>query len=487
MVAEFRTMNTTALLSPVCAFLFAFSLVLVNPKEIGVDLWHHLKTGKRIVEHRSIPRQDIYSYTAKDHPWINHQWLAEVIFSKVYQWSGAKGLIFLKATLIALTFFLLCLNIQTRCQNALLSLAFSCTAYFFLSGFFILRPFLFSWIYFLLTPLLIQSRKKKYLAPLMTLWANTHAAFPTGLMLVFIDSIQKAVERDGAAKQTIFKSFTLPIVCVVFTLINPYTFSLYYFVFTNVSSPILLSNIQEWFSPDFHEQANLFFELLLLAPLLIGICVSFSFKDYLLLIFFAHLSLFAQRNIPFYLFIVLPYVSQSVEQRFTFFLKPVTHPYKIVSAFLLILIFIQMISFERFSRKPNSLWSLLDENYYPLESMPALRSILADKNQKLFHSYNWGGYLIWTLKDKNTFMDGRILTVYPEEVMRDFTEVVSLRPSFSVILKRRSISVVFFPQTHPLVRMLRQNSGWEIFYEDTVSSILVRRNNLFMHKKRSKS
>lgn len=479
-------MNKTALLSPVCAFLFAFSLVLVNPKEIGVDLWHHLKTGKWIVEHQSIPRQDIYSYTARDHPWINHQWLAEVIFSKVYQWFGAKGLIFLKAALIGLTFFLLCLNIQTRCQNALLSLAFSCTAYFFLSGFFFLRPFLFSWIYFLLTTLLLPSRKKKYLAPLMTLWANTHAAFPTGLMLVLIDSIQNAVERNRAGKQTIFKTFTLPVLCAMFTLINPYTISLYRFVFTNVSNPILLSNIQEWFSPDFHKTANLFFELLLLAPLFAGICVSFSFKDYLLLIFFTHLSLFAQRNIPFYLFIVLPYVSQAVEQRFTFFLKPVTHPYKIVSAFLLILIFIQMISFERFSRKPNSLWSLFEESYYPLEAMPALRSLLADKNKKLFNSYNWGGYLIWMSKDKNIFVDGRIFTVYPEKTIRDFLEVVSLRPSFSDILKRRGITIVFFPQTHPLVRMLKQNSEWEIFYEDTVSSILIRKNNLSMHKKHTK-
>jgi hypothetical protein len=64
------------------------------------DLWGHLAFGPR---HRATSQpiqSDNYSFTA-DRPWINHEWLSEVVFFSVYRIAGAPGLIAFKLSSVA--------------------------------------------------------------------------------------------------------------------------------------------------------------------------------------------------------------------------------------------------------------------------------------------------------------------------------------------------------------------------------------------------
>ena len=76
----------------VLAYAFnLFSLITADP-----DLWGHIKFGEDIWSELSIPKTDPYSYTAFGLPWVNHEWLAEIIFFLIFNLAGSTGLLAFK-------------------------------------------------------------------------------------------------------------------------------------------------------------------------------------------------------------------------------------------------------------------------------------------------------------------------------------------------------------------------------------------------------
>ena len=63
------------------------------------DLWGHLFFGREIVQRGQLPLTNLFSYTVPHHPWVNHEWLAEVIFYEVYSNLGSPGLVLLKVVI----------------------------------------------------------------------------------------------------------------------------------------------------------------------------------------------------------------------------------------------------------------------------------------------------------------------------------------------------------------------------------------------------
>lgn len=60
------------------------------------DLWDHLRFGQDIRKAREVATTDPYSYLTSGQVWINHEWLAEVVFSWVFDVAGSAGLVLLK-------------------------------------------------------------------------------------------------------------------------------------------------------------------------------------------------------------------------------------------------------------------------------------------------------------------------------------------------------------------------------------------------------
>src|SRR5712691_593080 len=63
------------------------------------DLWGHVRFGQDTVAERTVHLPDRYSF-ASDRPWINHEWLAEVVMYGAYAAGGGAGLIALKVLLL---------------------------------------------------------------------------------------------------------------------------------------------------------------------------------------------------------------------------------------------------------------------------------------------------------------------------------------------------------------------------------------------------
>ncbi|MGQ9512471.1 hypothetical protein [Thermodesulfitimonas sp.] len=72
------------------------------------DTWWHLATGKHIVQTRSLPHTDIFSWTAAGKPWTTHEWLAEILFYLAYaagQFWGVLSFLLAVASLLFLLYW----------------------------------------------------------------------------------------------------------------------------------------------------------------------------------------------------------------------------------------------------------------------------------------------------------------------------------------------------------------------------------------------
>ena len=92
----------------VVLFLGLFALTARNVTD--PDVWWHLKTGRYIAEHKSVPHTDPFSYTRAGEPWVAHEWLTDLLLYQLLRTAGFGGLIVVFAMVLCAAFFLLYLR-----------------------------------------------------------------------------------------------------------------------------------------------------------------------------------------------------------------------------------------------------------------------------------------------------------------------------------------------------------------------------------------
>ncbi len=71
------------------------------------DTWWHLASGRWIFDNRTIPATDTLSFTVPDHPWINLQWLYDLVLYFLYSIGGANLLVLTAAAAFATALWLM--------------------------------------------------------------------------------------------------------------------------------------------------------------------------------------------------------------------------------------------------------------------------------------------------------------------------------------------------------------------------------------------
>ncbi len=143
----------------VCTVLLLFILIFSYLiREIHcLDVWLHLKTGEYILENGTFPRHDIFSYTMPNKPWINHEWLSQVVFYAIYNKFGFDGLIILRALVVSSAFLLLFL-LGYRKENYLIMALLLLATLFISKQRFLLRGELFTFLFTALSLLILNKR-----------------------------------------------------------------------------------------------------------------------------------------------------------------------------------------------------------------------------------------------------------------------------------------------------------------------------------------
>lgn len=317
--------------------IFSFVIFAVGtvPIRSDNDCWWHVKSGKYIVEN-GLPEKDVFTYTAADTEWHNHEWLAQVIFYKVFAAGEASGfggwralILFVSGCLWATYAILLWLaaRLTGNWWLALLIIVFAIAigrrtfyprppviSYIFLAGIIaLLTAYSEGWV-----------TKRRWLiafVPLIALWTNLHGAWMAGFVLFAAYGAQDIVEliRKRVAMPFAETPMILPIAkwaflaagVVIASCMNPYGWRLYELPARVLSDTNLVRSIGELRSPDFFFVMH--FEGMIVFVTILGL-ITRTFRprvgELLIYLFFLHQGLQHVRHLTLFGIAMVPMVSR---------------------------------------------------------------------------------------------------------------------------------------------------------------------------------
>jgi hypothetical protein len=118
--------------------------------------------------------------------------------------------------------------------------------------------------------------------------------------------------------------------------------------------------------------------------------------------------------------------------------------------------------------------SILDEqvaNVLPVHAVEAIRA--KGYTGPIFNDFNWGGYLIWALRQPVT-IDGRT-NLYGNARMDRSIATWNAQPNWSSDTMLTSAGVVIGPIVSPLTQVLRLDPRFQLVYEDKLAAVFIAR------------
>ena len=398
------------------ALVFA-SFFYITAENRDPDLGWHLKTGEWILEHRAIQRFDKWSHTMSGYEWIDHEWLLNAWM----HWMNARGL-----WPIVIFFFSLLASLpiiwSVRRAASFLEILFISAVSLEILRFIGVRPQLISFVFFafLFEVLSNPYFKERFgvfrdfgIPLIFFVWANLHAGFPAGLLLLFLFIVGDLMGKKRRAELTAvaaLKHAAVLLASFLATLITPHGFDLYHEIWNVATSSLTAKYIVEWLPA---------FALLSPAvPFVIALPFIFFFKYFrryampmaLAFAAFSALYLKSSRNIFFYAVAAMPVMRQGsallkeeiarAEAR-----RPAPRGVARLTAFIKIFLVGALIAYWCYAlyASPRS------QIGRPESALQFLKQEVGrGKPVKLLNAYSWGGYIIAQAPEIKVFIDGRM-------------------------------------------------------------------------------
>ena len=488
-------------------FVAIFAIAVKQPAD--TDTWWHLKSGQLMWESGEILHADLFSHTAQGQPWIYPR-LAEIVFWPVYQSLGLAGLALLLAGLVTASFAF----VYARCDGKPFVATFATLLGAVASSvIWAIRPQMVSLLLAAVVLFLLDRYKRsgssRWLWPLpliVVLWVNCHGGFVIAFILMGCYLVGEtlnrltshsppshASEETQARRTKLIPLIVVMLVSVPAVLLNPTTYKMFAYAYQTVSIGELQDFIQEWASPNFHRlQFHPFVWLLLLSLAAMGLSRRRAdWTDLALLGVFGYMGLLAARNIALFALVVPPVLSRHAvfvledlamaQPRLSRLAelarsRPLPPPRRAIV--LVNVLILMLVLFGAGAKVGTELLRMRDREIWgeglPLEAVEYLRD--HDLPGLMFNSYNWGGYLIWTLyPDKLVFIDGRTdLYAFNGTTLEDYARVHWVRPGWEDILDLYGIGYVVTERTGLLDMMLAEKIEWDAVYQDDVAVIYER-------------
>jgi hypothetical protein len=470
-----RTHTVGLLLVPFAAIAVA----LAQPADF--DYWWHRRTGAYIVSNLRVPTSEFYSFTARGQPWTDHEWLSQVI---IYLTEGAVGYLGLFLLFMALGVGAWCLVyhlLRREGLGELQALGLSIAVAAFGATYWRVRPAMFT--VFLLALFLSElyaarrgDRKQLWhLAPLMVLWANLHAGYVIGLVVIMLFAASQWWDRRTTSGPRWQHVALVLGIAFLATGLNPATYKLWEYPLTYVRPNASLARVDEWQSPDFHQQRNAALALLLLSGMIIGANGRrFDAWRTLLMLTFGVMALQAMRHQPLFVIVWAAVVGPSLLERWSWWGKTAERRggvssvnYALLAAGMASLLTVLLAS-------PGGipLWSAPTGGPIP---QPVAGASYIDEHYpgaRIFNQYEWGGYLIERLYPRESiFIDGRA-DPYGSLVV-EYAALTKGQGDWRATFDRYRVDVALLSPRLPIVKQLKQ-ANWSVAYADDDQVVLAK-------------
>jgi hypothetical protein len=486
--------------------LFLVTLIAVFTMAVRVpadtDTWWHLLSGRYILENRTIPLTDPFSHTRLGVSWIDHGWLAQILLYGLHAVGGWAGLSLGVAILVTLAFLFVYLqSVGNPFLRAFGVVWGAITA----SVVWVARPQIVSFFLTALVAYLLDRYKRhdgKTLLwlPLITLiWANVHGGYAIAFILMIcyvvgegFDWLTLHREDPVLSRRRMLHLLLVMGLCFLVVGINPHTWQMWLYPFRTVGIGVLRDFIQEWQSPNFHLAWQQPFILLLLFTVL-ALTRSgrrADFTDLALLAVWTILALLAGRNIAIFALVAVPifvrYGTSAWErqledwrevERVRPLLGAASQPMAggrmlgIINWLLLALITIAALVKISLPLAPGAVEKATRASL-PVDAVAYIRA--QRPPGPMFNSYNWGGYLLFTLwPDYPVFVDGRT-DLYDDDFLRQYISIYVADDGWQELLDEYQIQLVVVETNSILAKLLRVESDWQEVYGDQMAVVFIR-------------
>ncbi|HXK58309.1 MAG TPA: hypothetical protein PLP42_00305 [Acidobacteriota bacterium] len=459
----------------------------------ALDFWWHLKAGEIILQTRSIPTTDLFSYTQAGKPFVLQNWLAEVVLYGAYRAGGPALLVFFNTLVLLLTLVPVYLLCSRRAQGLFATVLTSSLAAISLACIGNVRPqvfsfLLFAWFYYVLAEYYERQRDYLWVLPvMMALWVNLHGAFVLGialfLFMIVVDSAKSLFGRSaeravpGKIKPVLILALTLAA-----TLCNPQFAAIYGYVAEVASDPISQRHVIEWQPP---EVSNIGDILRFFGPFLLGIVILIRSKtrprlsDLVLFMALAIFALTARRNAVWFALAVAPILAGHFELRsrprlqLQSRLLPALN--LLVAAVWLITTAYTLPWYRQLGNQQGSDLVLLDPRL-PVHAV----DFIAERRLegRIFHPQHYGDYLVWRLwPEHRVFFDGRV-HLFPKEVAEEYLDLMGGCANWQAAMDRYQIRFLLLDRKEKaqqrFLKNVEESAGWELLYKDERSVLYGR-------------
>jgi hypothetical protein len=231
------------------------------------DVWWHLTNGHTVWT-QGVPQGDIYSFTVPGGRWIMQQWLLEAIMYAIETTLGYWANVLLFAAVTVSVYALLFRILRGEGASRPLAVGLLVGAMVLDAATWGVRPQIWTTLFFVVfLGILLRYRRVGLdwrlwlLPPLMLLWANFHAGFSVGLLLLGAFVVGEAINRLlGWPAAPLRPLLLVTAACAVVSLLNPNGLDLWLYPLTYLSGPggnPSLRYVQEWQPPDLRALKNL--------------------------------------------------------------------------------------------------------------------------------------------------------------------------------------------------------------------------------------
>jgi hypothetical protein len=455
------------------------------------DLARHLRLGQIMLGQHGLLRQDVFSFTRAGQPFVAFEYGSELVYATAWRLAGLAGVAVLAGLVLALTYTLVARFVIRHGGDPLLAYLVSMAAAVLGASHWLARPHLFTMLLVMVLLELLQhhTRRALLLYPLLfVVWANLHGGFSFGCILIGIwlagEVLEGLITGDRAHWFARARHHAAGLgLGLVASLLNPNGWHLLAHVFGFFGSNAILSQTQEFLSPDFHTVNGKIFLLVLLAVIAALASARRRPPATTLLVLLATIAfaLISQRNIELFGLAALPLVALHLDPdwRAMGFLRGPKAVFQrehagrypgagaaIVSLLLVALAFAGG-TVAGVSVVPNR----FDPKAFPVQAVAKARA--AGLQGRMYNNFIWGGYLLLDWPEQRVFIDGGT-DHYGEKLFNEWINVWNLEPKWREILKTWDISLALVPPDSRLADELRRDHGWTEWYRDSTAVILRR-------------
>jgi hypothetical protein len=502
------------------ASVLYFAVVPATRAVIDPDIFLHLQVGEWVAENGHVPTTDPFSQLGLEEGarWYAYSWLFGVLVYGLHRVAGLVGVMFYAVVLcglIAGSLLALFRRFETRTPA---TIGLTALVILTLWPVFTVRPWLFTILFFILEfRILLQVRETGrwkpllWLIPIFVLWANIHIQFVYGLLLILIFAVEplvgpilriigsekdaetRARERENQAAFLGLRPGTVPtgkwfagaaLMCAAACLVNPYGWRLIQVVLEYATQSAPLRGVLELTSPDFRTGSEWLAAILMTAALLAWGFRSFRSPLPILLLLVGTLLFLRMRRDVWFLTVsaglvlamsrlglaatsLIPgegepsprWASADPLERFGW-------KYRLSLAGAVVVMLGLSGHWERFD---NDWHAERVARHYPEAAVEFVKGELAQPSVvrgPLFNSFDWGNYLIWSLRELPVCIDGRTNLYGSERISRNW-DTWDGKPGWKENPELRRANLIIAEAGSPLNAHLLFGSDFEQVFVDS--------------------